>query len=356
MSPDPSRIGNPYIALLIDAARARGDRITYFSSRALLRRRDIVHVHWPESLIRWRSLRLSVYDIARVTLMLRFARARGARLVWTGHNLEPHEIARPFMWRLYSRLFVAQVDLLVSTGPGAARALVERYPALAHVPLATVPHGHYVGRYPTCDDPLPVAGRLGLSADRPVFLVFGRVRPYKNVPAIVRAWRELSQASDSAVGQLLVAGKPSSRALEAEIRDCAAGDRDIHLVLRFIDDDEVAALFALSDVVVASYLAPSALSSGAAVLALSLCRPVVVTNTPAGRDLRDLVGSGWVYLCDGTPTGALGAAQRAAAAHRDGGPDLSALDWESLGEQLGTAYAAVAGRRPNSRPTAVTRD
>jgi glycosyltransferase involved in cell wall biosynthesis len=234
--------------------------------------------------------------------------------------------------------------------------LVERYPALAHVPLATVPHGHYIGRYPTCGDPLSVVERLGLSADRPVFLVFGRVRPYKNVPAIVRAWRELSQASGSPIGQLLVAGKPSSRALEAEIRDCAADVRDIHLVLRFIDDDEVAALFAFSDVVVASYVAPSALSSGTAVLALSLCRPVVVTNTPAGRDLRDLVGSGWVYLCDGTPRGALEAARRAAAAHRDGGPDLSALDWESLADQLGTAYAAVAGRSPHSPLMAVPRD
>jgi hypothetical protein len=103
-----------------------GDQITYFSSRALLKRHDVVHVHWPEYLVRWRRLSLTLLDIVKIIVLLRVARMRGSALVWSGHNLEPHEMRRPRLWGRDCRLVVSQVDLLMSSGPGASAWLKRR--------------------------------------------------------------------------------------------------------------------------------------------------------------------------------------------------------------------------------------
>jgi glycosyltransferase involved in cell wall biosynthesis len=337
VSPNPAGLENPYITMLTEQLEKCGDQITYFSSKALLKRHDVVHVHWPEYLVRWRSLSLTVFDIVKVIVLLRFARMRGSALVWTGHNLEPHEMARPRLWALYCRLFVSQVDLLISTGPGATELLKARYSGLARVPVRVVAHGHYRGVYPAAGRARAQAqalrDRLGLDEKRPVLLAFGQIRSYKNVPAIVRAWQ--ARPADA---QLLVAGKPSTRALDAEIRRAAAGSTDVHLLFGFVADDEVSAILSLADVVLAPYLCRSALNSGAAILALSLGRPAVLTDTPAARDVRRLVGPQWIYLCDGSAEDAIRVAMEAVAQERPASPDLAALDWGEVGRRVSEAY------------------
>jgi len=352
VSPNPAGLENPYITMLTGELEKCGDQITYFSSRALLKRHDVVHVHWPEYLVRWRRLSLTLLDIVKIIVLLRVARMRGSALVWSGHNLEPHEMQRPRLWGLYCRLFVSQVDLLISTGPGATEMLKRRYPRLTGVAATVVPHGHYRGVYPVSRHAEGLRERLGLDGKRPVLLAFGQIRSYKNVPAIVRAWRQRSELG----AQLVVAGKPSNPALGAEIRREVAGCADVHLLFGFVADDDVSALLDLSDVVLAPYLPRSALNSGAAILALSLGKPVVLTDTPSARDLRALVGPRWVYLCDGSPEDAIKVAVRAAADERPASPDLTALDWAGLGRLVSEAYAdavmlrasggRVAGRRP----------
>lgn len=334
---------NPYLRLLYGEIAKHCDEVAHFSSKALLLRRpDVVHVNWPEYLVRWRSLPLTLFDIVKITALLWLARRRGTAVVWTGHNLEPHDIVRPALWRLFFRLFRAQTDLLISMGDGATELLTRRYPQLARMPAVVVPHGHYREVYPSRPSTAIARRNLGLDGERPVLLVFGQIRTYKNVPKLVRAWKNLAGPRP----RLLIAGEPSRPELEAEVRLQSAGHSDAVLLLRFIEDDEVPAFFAAADVVVAPYLKRSTLSSGVAILALSFGRPAVLTDTPANRDLQRIVGPDWVHLCDGTPDDAFRVALEAAASPRFGSPDLAPLEWKEIGVRTSDAYSlAIALRR-----------
>lgn len=235
MSPGPDKLtDNPSLRLLFDEVMTHGVKITACSKKEdLLMRHDVIHIHFPEWLIRWGSAWRAPFDVLAILGLLWLARRRGAALVWTGHDLEPHEISRPRLWRIYNRFLISQVDLLISFGKGATALLVERYPQLARVPTAVVPHGHYRGYYTA--PPKATILREELKLDhRPVFLCFGLIRSYKNLPGIVRAWKQLPEPRP----QLVIAGRPIDSELAELIKKEAGDSKDVHLLLRFIHSDE----------------------------------------------------------------------------------------------------------------------
>jgi beta-1,4-mannosyltransferase len=352
---DPA--ANPYLRLLYGQLADSGIELERFSARALLKRHDIVHVNWPEFLVRWGNPWLAPYDVVKIMVLLRWARHRGAAIVWTAHNLEPHELPRPRLWRLYFSWFLASLDLVVAMGPGAVELLLRRYPKLASVPAVVVPHGHYRGAYPGGSDESAAAMRssLGIGEDerRLVLLSFGLIRKYKNVSGLARAWRDLPFPRP----HMVVAGAPTDPDTERSIRAAVGNEPDAHLLLRYIADDEVAALFDICDVVVVPYETRSALNSGVAMLALSFRRPVVLTDTPASRDLQLCMGVEWVHLCDGSPQDALRVALAAARQPRSESPDLDTLVWSALLSRTVDAYRlAVRTRQLRDLPPAGPRD
>jgi hypothetical protein len=136
--------------------------------------------------------------------------------------------------------------------------------------------------------------------------------------------------------------------MDSEIAEAVleqAGDfNDVHLLLRYIHDDEVPTIFAIADVVVMPYMARSALNSGVAHLALSLSRPAVLNDTPANQNLRDVFGGEWIWLCDGTPEDALRTALVAAATTRPETLDLDVINYKRLAADTLCAYSDATAR------------
>jgi glycosyltransferase involved in cell wall biosynthesis len=350
MSPSPEELAdNPFLALLFAEAVRCGTRISAYSRKyLLLKRYDVIHIHWPEWHVRWKTIPRALFDMATFLSLIWLARLRGAAIVWTGHDLEAHEVSRARLARLFHRLFVSQVDLLISFGEGATALLVDRYPRLARIPVSIIPHGHYRDYYTACPDVATFRDEFRLD-QRPVVLSFGLIRPYKNIPALIRAWKQLPVPRP----QLIVAGRPLTTELEMAIRHEADGAKDVRLILRFINDEEVPTIFAAADSVIMPYAARSALNSGVAHLALSMGKPAVVNDTAANRDLQGTFGSDWVWLCDGTPEEALRVAVEAAIAERPAAPDLSVVDAARLGAETRRAYSnAMASRRAGRRHSA----
>jgi glycosyltransferase involved in cell wall biosynthesis len=342
MSPGPDELtDNPSLFLLFSEVMRNGVTITpYHKKKSLLSRPDVIHIHFPEWLVRWRRPWLAPLEVVAILGLLWLARRRGAALVWTGHDLEPHELSSPRLWRAYNRFFISQVDVLISFSDGAASLLVERYPQLAGVPTVIVPHGHYRDYYTA--PPKAATLRKELKLDhRPVLLCFGLIRPYKNLPGIIRAWRQLPEPRP----QLVIAGRPMDSEIAEVIKKQVGDATDVHLLLRFIHDDEVPTIFAVADVVIMPYMARSALNSGVAHLAFSLSRPAVVNDTPANQNLRDIFGGEWVWLCDGTPEDALRAALVAAATTRPETLDLDVINYKRLAAETLCAYSDATARK-----------
>lgn len=342
MSPSPEDLkDNPSLALLFAGAVDHCIYIEPLAHKAdLLRKCDVIHIHWPEWLVRWDNIFTAIFDIMVTLGLVWLARRRGVAIVWTGHNLEPHEIPRRRMWQLYSRFFFVQLDLLISFGNGATKLLIERYPQLATVPVKVIPHGGYANYYNAKPNAEDFRDEQELS-QLPVILSFGLIRPYKNIPSLIRSWQQLLAPRP----QLLVAGRPLSYSLEAAIREEARGADDIRLLLRFIGEEEVPTIFSVADIVVVPYAGRSALNSGVAHLALSQGTAVVMNNTEANRELQSRFGPDWVWLCDGTADDALRVALEAIASPRPRKPPLGIPDSSLPGRQIWSAYrAAIAAR------------
>lgn len=333
--------GNPYITSLYNEVRARGIRVDELNRRAMLAGYDVIHVHWPELLVRWTTRRTALIDTVKVLAGLWVARLRGTRLIWTGHDLGPHDMPYPRMYRLYIAAFTLMVDQMISLGESSTASLKGAYPAIRRIPVKVIPHGHYRESYDSPGSRAEARSRLGLPGEpATVFLLLGQIRRYKNVPSLIQAFVKLRDHE----AHLAVAGAVRDPMLKREVAAAARGDGSITLALEAIPDSDIPVWHAAADVVVLPYSQATSLHSGAALLALSMNRPVVAFDSGTMRELRATVGSQWVYTFKGGSEEALKAAKRAAREAREDAPDLSLFDWSRIGESTVAVYREAAKR------------
>jgi hypothetical protein len=124
----------------------------------------------------------------------------------------------------------------------------------------------------------------------------------------------------------------------------------VSLDLRFIDDGELAREVGRAQLVVLPYAEMH--NSGAALLALSLRRPVLVPDNEVNRALAHEVGARWVQTYAGELTAARLRQAIAATTGLDAGdgPDLSGRGWTDAGARHRAVYeAAIARRRAATR-------
>jgi beta-1,4-mannosyltransferase len=320
---------NPYVGLLYAAMQQTGDVHVEELTRARLRQQfDVIHVHWPEYFARW-GTRHAVPDMVKGLALLALARRNGAKLIWTGHDLEPHELPNPAAYRFFIGIYSTMVDGLISMSHAAEGELMARYPRLrSSVPRAVIPHGHYRSAYELVDRS-ESRQRLGISGGETVYLALGQLRRYKQLTQTVKAFDDFRDASE----RLLIAGDPREAELFAELEEIERERSYITLIGRKLTAHEVSAMHAASDVVVLSYRQQSVLHSGAALTALSLNRPVAIAHSSTMRELQDVVGPEWLALSDGSPAGTLSTARAALRVVRGTSPDLSNLEWSGLAGQ-----------------------
>lgn len=285
----------PYNARLYAALRELGVEVVEYGTRALLTQRwDVLHVHWPESLLetssRWRATLSAFQHLALIDL----ARRRGTRLIWTAHELTPHDLVFADLELAFHDALLRRVDAWIALSETGRLAVCERRPELAARPCATIPLGHYrdPGRtLPSRDD---ARRRLGIAQNARVLAHFGHIRPYKNLPQLIRAVR----ASRDPELALLVCGRIGKRVpIEAEIRAAAGDDPRVKLELRHVSDAELALRVRAADLLVFPF--QEVLHSSSAFYALSLDRPILVSRRGALPELAAEVGPRWVRTLAG---------------------------------------------------------
>lgn len=333
--------GNPYIEQLVDHLGRRGLVAQPFTRRALLDRPSVVHVHWPAYLLAARSAPAAVPEALRVLVLLRLARARGAVLVWTGHDVEPHDGFPTRVHAAFFRAFVRQVDHLVALGAVTVPVLRRRWPALGRTPVAVVPHGHYRDVYPPPPSRAQARAALGVPGDAHVLLCFGQVRRYKRLDEVVRAHRRRAGADDL----LVVVGGCADEALAGELRAAAGEDPRVRLVLDRVDETTASTWFGAADAFVHAYDDRSALNSGAALLALSLGTPVVARSTPVVDELAASVGGSWVRAVAGDVEDVVVAALAAPAGEPAGAAPMPEREWPAVAAATEEVYRDALRRR-----------
>jgi glycosyltransferase involved in cell wall biosynthesis len=230
-------------------------------------------------------------------LAIRWLKLLRFRIVWTVHNVLPHE-PQTDDDRAIARLLADSADVLIVHSSAVRKTL-----ALQGIPddgAVVIPQGSYIGHYRPAPSQPDARRALGLPEEGRVLLFFGLIRSYKGIPELLKAWSDTAPP-----GRLLVAGSCSDPSLQANIRDTASQDPSVHGHMRFIPDEEVPTFFAASDGVCLPFRTVT--TSSTALMALSFGKPLIAPRIGALEDLPEEVG---FFYGDGTGSTLGGALDR----------------------------------------------
>lgn len=250
--------------------------------RLFLRGADILHVHWPEYALSLPLPRLALHMFILFAVSL-CHRLRGGKVVWTVHNLSPHEKRHPFLERWFYRAFSYVTDgliFLTQTSLALFQADNKMRPFLGK-PVIVIPHGHYLPVYPTRVGKEEARRLLGLPLDKEVVLFLGTLRPYKGVEDLIAIAREFP--TDEII--FLIAGKPLSEEYGRKLARMVGNVSHIWLWAGYVPDDKVSLLYSAADVAIFPY--KDILNSGSALLALSFGVPAIVPKSGSLIELAE---------------------------------------------------------------------
>lgn len=329
--PEPRATTNPYVVTLRRSLDARPDLdvLTFTWARALRARYDVLHVHWPENLLKGRTRARALARRVLFVLLLARLALRSTPVVATVHNLRPQE-GLPASQRFLLRLLAQRVAVRV--------LLNEQTPVPPGTTAVTVLHGHYREWFAEHPEPPREPDRIAY---------VGLIRPYKDVGRLIRAFG--TTTGTAAQPRLHVAGQPLTAELADELRAAADGDPRVELELEYLPDDRLVEVVGRATLVALPYREMH--NSGAALMALSLDRPVLVPANPVTEQLAAEVGADWVQRYDGELTGAvlLAALRRAGELPPGARPDLSRREWDQAGRDHEDAYRSALRLR-DGRP------
>jgi beta-1,4-mannosyltransferase len=295
---------------------------------------QIMHLHWPSGLYESDGLDETVKRCAGMLDALMLARSMGCKIVWTMHNLYPHDSETHDLDHL-ARLAITSVASAVIVHCERARSLLRRV-FHREEGVFTIPHGHFQAPYLNEIGIAEARRRLGFEDRHFVYLFFGTVRANKGVEQLLRSFRALP-GHDL---RLLFAARVCSDYGAEVVEGCRQSDPRIVLYeSNLYGNDELQLFYNAADVAVFPFT--DILTSGSAITALGFYCPVVV---PAIGCLPELVDERVGVLYDPqTPDALAGALQKAAGIRRQGlrsgiERKLAALNWRDIAVKTVEAY------------------
>jgi beta-1,4-mannosyltransferase len=324
MSPGPQDdLQNPYNQLLVDAVADSTVTETFRWSAALFGRWDVLHIHWPEAILYGTSRPKKIAKAVLFVLVMARAKLLRRPLVWTVHNVSPHE-PLDAIGRLAYAAWASQVSARIHL---SRETLILRRRHRAQD--VVIPHGIYPEPSTTGQLHSEEAGGLRL-------LFFGAIRAYKRVPELVRAF---TATTDD--WRLTVAGEPINEEIEQQLILAARGDARVDLVARRLSDGELEENLGAADGVVLPY--DGLINSGALLLALSRALPVLVPRSPSVEAIASEVGDGWIMTFDGEITDAdLSRFFHFVCNVERSKPNLDSRNWQHIGAAHSELYRKLA--------------
>lgn len=269
--------GNPYWTELASALQkldvefvTPGDPL-YLQWRWLLANRhkvDVIHLHFLQHHYAEIERRAAFLRLFRYILKLALARLLGYRLVWTVHNLYPHERTGSRIVEHLAHWVTAQLaHVLIVHCEYAREAVAKAFHRRRNV--LVVPHPSYVGVYPNGATKEQARKQLGIDQENFVLLFLGSIRPYKGIEHLCDVVHSIPDQNLI----LILAGKPSGGMDEEALREMVQNDNRIRLTPKTIPDQELQWYFAAADAAVFPFV--DVLSSGSVALSMSFgCPPV----------------------------------------------------------------------------------
>jgi len=282
---------NPFQALLYRSFGAsgvavapilRGHDFRVVSGFSRLSASQTIHFHW----LSWALAHVSDRDDAdrKVAGLLgrveQFSKA-GGRVVWTVHNVYPHD-ADHVELELKLQQGIADRADVVHVMADATTTAMQGVLTIDPAKIVTAPHPSYVGAYEDVVSRADARAALGIDADETVFVLFGALKKYKALHQTLDAFEEVCGDDPSGRLRLLVAGHPDDDPVVQDFVDRCLAHPRVLIDPRRVTGDKAQYFLRAADVGLVTY--ERSLNSGAALLYLSFGLTVVATDTPVFRE------------------------------------------------------------------------
>ncbi|MNZ73374.1 GDP-mannose:glycolipid 4-beta-D-mannosyltransferase precursor [compost metagenome] len=327
---------NFYNNLLTDSLSRTGIEIMDLKHGKLLlqvggaRSGDIVHIHWMHHAYQNRNPLLFIVKSLIFLATMMYLKVRGIQLVWTIHNLYPHDARFMRMERFMRSLICRFCSKLIVASESIKRKVMKEF----HVPeskLVVVKHGHYLGVYEP--QGIDYRERYGISEDAEVYLFLGAIKAYKGVEDLIEAFEAVKTRNTC----LIIAGK-ADQEMQQYLKRVKDMDNLI-LDLRFIPNEEVADLISSVDVMVMPY--KEITTSGSAILGLSFRKLIVM---PDNEFIDEYFKEDMVVRYDPADSMGLANAMKAAlnVKREEMAPKyeevLQELEWSTIAQKIKNVY------------------
>lgn len=280
---------NPYQALLYSAARDHGiapvfmfmpSQLAELHALAAAGLNTVLHLHWLHVLTREATSEVGARELAAMAVdALDEYLAVGGRIVWTVHNILPHD-ARYEAVEAWLAGEVVRRSAAIHVMATNTVELVAPFYQLPRDRVFVVPHPGFGRTYADSISRLDARHELGIGPDELVAAVVGAIRPYKGIDDLLDAWARFEPGSPK---RLVIAGTPAPGPTVAALLERAALDPQVVLDARRLEPDELQLFLRAADVAVLPY--KRSLNSSALLLALTFGLPVIV---PDGGGLEEL--------------------------------------------------------------------
>ncbi len=307
-----------------------------------LRGFSILHVHWlycfalpsPRKL---QSNILKTIVMIYVVLFLTLAKILGYRVIYTIHDMVPHEpLTHNDMF--VTRLFCMLCNAVVLLSSDTIQELKDN-----HIPLPAykiIPLGNYIDTYPNTISRDEARKKLKIGPNKFVFLFFGLIRKYKGVDTVLSAFEKIRKEYPFA--ELIIAGKSLDDEMTSLIKQYE-GKPGITIHTHHIPDEEVQTYLNAADITVFPF--KKITNSTSVLLSFSFSRPSIYPQLGSLKELPENMG----YSYDPYEKDALEKAMREAIENRKNLRKLETasleyaktLSWEKIAEETSALYRQV---------------
>lgn len=260
----------------------------------------VLHAHWFSGY--FNNSRDEVEASNRLDALcediLSFRARTGAKLLWTAHNVFPHENRFPAVFlRLRQWVFenFNAVHVMQQEHVSVLESVFSRKAPATFV----APHMLYSGSYPDGVSVEVARHYYDIRPEEFVFGYFGSIQPYKNLEKFLSVFDQLQQQTQRSF-TAIVGGVPSDAETVLALKQRWGMNPKVRLLMRNIPDHEIQYIHRASNVMVLPY--GETLNSGAAYMAAGFRHPVIM---PDGMASRSLEGLGVVKFDSADPDGLL---------------------------------------------------
>ena len=270
---------NPYGGLLARAMREVGVELEAGQPETLTKawlhenqgKINVLHLNWPNYMYSGEALEAQLRLLTELIDNLALARLLGYRIVWTVHNLYPHESNSRDLDHLAQTAITHLANAVIVHCEHARELVRKHFHRTAGVYV--INHGNFIYPYPNEVGRDEARRRMGLNDDHFVFFYFGNVRRYKGIERLI----EVFQSLPGEHLRLLLGAKFFTEYGQELVASVPPDDPRVMLrSSRHFANDEFQYLFNAGDVGVFPFL--EVLTSGSVITAFSFGMPVIAPS------------------------------------------------------------------------------